>query len=183
MRASDNSTRQTNVAGLNLRSLWSRCASPFRGQHPLIHLVVGATAFWLPGLLVHLLSPDEIGIINMMLMTVLMPSVVLLVLVLSWRRGFRPVPAALAMILGIWALGPSFMTASNFMMGGGLVFGPRRDAYFLLLFTLVPVYTVIMSLYDGSFIALSLVTPGLLGAGLFLRDRPKKGMHSTQHEA
>ena len=63
------------------------------------------------------------------------------------------------MLAGIWLLGGLFMTMGASFSGGGLV-GPdgARGVVFVLLLSLFPGYTFIMATYDGSLLALLLVT-------------------------
>ena len=60
---------------------------------------------------------------------------------------------ALYMGIGIWLFGPSSMTIIGLLSGGGHHPWGIVDYGYILLFSIVPVYTLMMSAYDGTIIA------------------------------
>jgi hypothetical protein len=72
------------------------------------------------------------------------------------RQQNRLSPALFA-VLGIWIAGPSMLTFSSSFCGGGL---SQPDAWRFFVFgtLLFPLFTLVMSAYDGTFFALLLTT-------------------------
>lgn len=65
----------------------------------------------------------------------------------------------LPMLTGVWLFGGLFMTIGATFSGGGFMSpGGARGAVLVLLLSLFPMYTFIMATYDGSLVALLLVT-------------------------
>lgn len=139
----------------------------------LAYIVLGACVFWIPDTILHALQSYVYsrfagsitkGIIGMILFFIL-PQVLLPVLSVAaalqvWRLGKNRTSLAtisFSFLLGVWLLGPFFMTINASFTGGGF---SRPDGWHLVqLGTLLfPVFTFIMATYDGSLFGLLLAT-------------------------
>jgi hypothetical protein len=93
-------------------------------------------------------------------LTILLPlTTILFFWAFLWpalRQQNRLSPALFA-VLGIWIAGPSMLTFSSSFCGGGL---SQPDAWRFFVFgtLLFPLFTLVMSAYDGTFFALLLTT-------------------------
>ena len=119
---------------------------------------IGGFSFWAPSLLLHWLRGSRFLGSDALSLTVLLPITTAMVLATVWKRRLRTenrLPAALLALLGIWLFGPLMMSVGWTFGGGGMSVGWR----FVLLGTcLFPVFTFIMSTYDGTSGALLLAT-------------------------
>jgi hypothetical protein len=108
-------------------------------------------------------------------LTVLLPvTTILLFRALSWpplNRRSR-LSQALFAVLGIWIAGPSMLTFSSSFCGGGLT-QPDAWRFFVFGTLLFPVFTLVMSAYDGTFFALLLTTVLL---PVLMNSRSKKAV-------
>jgi len=130
--------------------------------------VIGAAAFWLPDLLWHLVRGEGFDRIDVLGVTILMPTA-LLVSYLLLRRANRAAPQrfqAWPLMLGVWELGGYFMLLSATLQHSGFrnMHGPS-DFLMAVLLPLIPIYTLIMATYDGSLGALIIVS--LVGFFMF----------------
>ena len=64
---------------------------------------------------------------------------------------------AVLAVLGIWITGPSMLTFSSSFCGGGLT-QPDAWRFFVFGTLLFPLFTLVMSAFDGTFFALLLTT-------------------------
>ena len=139
-----------------------------RIKHPLLALsfaVAGALSFWLPDLAIHIYAGRDLNSRHVWAITILAPVTFLLTYVLARRfatsRNFRWLGAA--MLLGTWVTGGLFITLAETAAGGGLV-GPHgiRDSLLMIVSSVIPGVTYILAAYDGSVLALVVVTAGAL---------------------
>jgi hypothetical protein len=127
----------------------------------ILAALLGAVAFWFPDILVHALSPN-FGTLNEPLwMAVFLPVFTLGALralqILNKDSG-RALPVA--MIVGVWALGPLAMMANASPSAGGF---PKAGLWDLLLPVLAfPLFTPLMASRDGTLVALVAVTVALV---------------------
>jgi hypothetical protein len=133
----------------------------------LKYTLIGGFAFWAPSVLLHWLRGPSFSSSDIYVLTVLLPitTFLLFAIVRNLLGRFKnPVWEVLFPILGIWLLGPLMMISSASFTGGG--FSTSASWRLVLLGTsLFPVFTVIMSTYDGTLgavFATALLLPFLL---------------------
>jgi hypothetical protein len=126
----------------------------------LTYALLGALVFWTPNVVVHWIVAYRFSGYVVMGLTILLPvTTVLFFRALSWpplNRQSRTSQALFA-VLGIWIAGPSMLTFSSSFCGGGLT-QPDAWRFFVFGTLLFPVFTLVMSAYDGTFFALLLTT-------------------------
>ena len=127
----------------------------------LFYALVGACSFWLPDVLAHGFWRYSFDTKQVWLVTAASPltllAVYLLLLMRAERKGFRI--HGVAMMTGVWLLGGIFMMISATFSGGGF----SQFSLGVLLWTIatiIPVATCMMATYDGSLLALLIVTIG-----------------------
>jgi hypothetical protein len=148
----------------------------------VLTLLLGATVFWVPDVLVHMGSGAAFGPAEVLLITMVMPALTLLAYARIDRKGARTARGwarAGLMLLGIWGLGPTFMMISATAGGAGF-FGFNTWADWLMLLH-VPAATFIAATYDGALGAL-LLTTLLLPLGAALRSRAERARASRKDE-
>jgi hypothetical protein len=120
----------------------------------------GAAWFWIPDILVHAIAPRYAPVIGLLIFSWLLPVTTLvgLKIMSDRRRGWtNRALIALAMIFGIWVLGPS-CTALNLNFSGGTFDAETIGA----LTAIFPLSMLDLSTYDGTLLALFLTTLTLL---------------------
>jgi hypothetical protein len=131
-----------------------------RTTKALTHALLGGLAFWTPNVVVHWIIAYRFSGFDAIGLTVLLPATTILFfrtfLWPSLKQESR-LSQALFAVLGIWITGPSMLTFSSSFCGGGL---SQPDAWRFFVFgtLLFPVFTLVMSAYDGTFFALCLTT-------------------------
>jgi len=136
---------------------------------------LGAIVFWVPDIIVHALTRDKFGGIETLLLTFFLPFLTCFALARARRVKGTPTNflyAGLLAVLGIWFLGPLMMTLSASFSGGGFT---RPDWWQAALLGTVafPIFTFIMSTYDGTLFAVFVVTAALPLKLLLLKQRPQ----------
>jgi hypothetical protein len=135
-------------------------AKLMRATNPLAYALLGALVFWTPNIVVHWIIAYRFSGLVVLGLTVLLPATT----VVFFRRVSWPslkqetrLSQALFAVLGIWIAGPAMLTFSSSFCGGGL---SQPDAWRFFVFgtLLFPVFTLVMSAYDGTFFALLLTT-------------------------
>jgi hypothetical protein len=126
----------------------------------LTYALLGALVFWTPNVVVHWIIAYRFSGYVVMGLTFLLPAIT----ILFFRVLSRPSPKrqsrlsqALFAVLGIWIAGPAMLTFSSSFCGGGLT-QPDAWRFFVYGTLLFPVFTLVMSAYDGTFFALLLTT-------------------------
>jgi hypothetical protein len=131
-----------------------------RAAKALTYALMGAFVFWAPNVLVHWIIAYRFSGLVALGLTVLLPAVTLLFfrafLWPSLKQESRLSPALFA-VLGIWIAGPAMLTFSSSFCGGGLT-QPDAWRFFVFGTLLFPLFTLVMSAYDGTFFALLLTT-------------------------
>ena len=141
-------------------ALLSRIRQP---RLALLLALAGALSFWLPDVGMHVLAGREFDSVHVRAMTLLLPTIFLLTYLLARRfaiaRDFKWVGAA--MLLGVWLTGGLFMTLSATASGGGFA-GPDgvRGGILMTVLGIIPPFTLMESTYDGSGLALIILTIG-----------------------
>jgi hypothetical protein len=120
----------------------------------------GAALFWIPDILVHIITPRYAPIIGFLIFSWLLPLATLVGLKIMTDR--RPgwtnrAVTAIAMIFGIWFLGP-LCAALNLNLSGG-TFDAKTVAELTAIF---PLSMLDLATYDGTLFALFLTTFTLL---------------------
>ena len=148
-------------------------------------MLQGASFFWIPDILINAITKGNyyFGIaIGVIVITILVPVLCLRRLYYycnSQKIGIAPLPLALAMLLGIWLFGPLGTMISASFNGGGFSKSFWETLVMVGTFTLqFPLYTFIMSAYDGALGALIIVTISLpiVGVVFSLKKRKLRGI-------
>ena len=133
----------------------------------LLPIISAALLFWVPDVVVHLIAGRSFSGADVRLMTVLIPLICVTGFMvcpkLCYGRLWNATEAMVA-VGGIWLMGPlATMVAATFS-GGGFAAAPYRSlGEILMLGTLLfPIYTFMLSAYDGTLFALMIVTVILL---------------------
>jgi hypothetical protein len=131
-----------------------------RTTKALTHALLGAFVFWTPNIVVHWIIAYRFSGFVVIGLTALLPAVTILFFrVFLWpslKQESRLSPALFA-VLGIWIAGPSMLTFSASFCGGGLT-QPDAWRFFVFGTLLFPLFTFVMSAYDGTVFALFLTT-------------------------
>ncbi len=130
---------------------------------PLAYLVIGGLAFWTPDVLTALIRRAAlVDVIGALAMTALLPAALVgsYFLVKRSATAVEPAPSiALFLATGVWLLGPLSMTLANTFLGAGFSTGNSvGNVGWVLLLTVFPPGTFMMSTYDGSLGALILMS-------------------------
>ena len=126
--------------------------------------LLGAVLFWTPSIVLHAIRANTFSSRDVLTVTVLLPLVTLSAFEIASRLQVRMVSHRLSpilAILGIWLFGPLCVSTEWIFSGGGLA---RADGLLLVAMGTVffPVFTFIMSTYDGTLGAVLIKTVGLL---------------------
>src|ERR1022692_3339737 len=111
-------------------------------------MLIGATGFWLPDVLMHAVRVHNFNSRDVRIITVMMPLTLLGTFVAAkWaRKGARPGRIGLPMLAGLWLLGGLFMTIGASFSGGGFMSPDgARTAVLMMLLSFFPMYTFIMA--------------------------------------
>jgi hypothetical protein len=131
-----------------------------RTAKALTYALLGGFVFWTPNIVVHWIIAYRFSGFVVIGLTVLLPATTILFfrtfLWPSLRQESRLSPALFA-VLGIWITGPSMLTFSSSFCGGGLT-QPDAWRFFVFGTLLFPLFTLVMSAFDGTFFALLLTT-------------------------
>ena len=126
----------------------------------LAYALLGGLVFWTPNIIVHWIIAYRFSGFVVIGLTVLLPVTT----ILFFRTFLRPsllqesrLSQSVFAVLGIWITGPSMLTFSSSFCGGGL---SQPDAWRFFVFgtLLFPLFTLVMSAFDGTFFALLLTT-------------------------
>jgi hypothetical protein len=124
-------------------------------------MALGAVGFWLPDTLLHAIRGYKFGRWDVLLISIAMPLTFLgayLLAAKQYRRESRRGVVGL-LIAGVWLFGGLFMMIGASFSGGGFA-GPNgsHSAATVILTSVVPIFTYMMSAYDGSLLALLVVS-------------------------
>ncbi len=137
--------------------------------------LLGALVFWTPNILVHWIVKYRFSGYVALGLTILLPVTTILFFRAVWRpspKQHSRLSQSLFAVLGIWIAGPAMLTFSSSFCGGGLT-QPDAWRFFVFGTLLFPVFTLVMSAYDGTFFALLLTTVLL---PVLLTSRAKKAL-------
>lgn len=145
----------------------------------LVDIIVGGIVFWSPSVLWHAFRTRNFSGIDVIVLTVFLPIVAIVCFEILWRLQSKVASRQLVarlIILGIWLFGPLFMRIGwNYTGGGGGSTDPDNLSSVITSIVLFPVYTFLMSGYDGTLMAVLMTT--LL---LILIQKRKRASHSEK---
>jgi hypothetical protein len=135
-------------------------AKLMRATKALAYALLGGLAFWTPNVVVHWIIAYRFSGFVVIGLTVLLPvTTILFFRTFLWPSLLQEsrLSQAVFAVLGIWITGPSMLTFSSSFCGGGL---SQPDAWRFFVFgtLLFPLFTLVMSAFDGTFFALLLTT-------------------------
>ncbi len=118
-----------------------------------------ALTFWFPSVLIHAMRGPRFGVLDVLVLSIACPAIAGIVFAvlcvagwdcsLAWRTSM--------FLLGVWMWGPPSMIVSATFSGGGLHTLSDPGAFQFLSLCFV-VSTPMMATYDGSLVALFIVT-------------------------
>jgi hypothetical protein len=126
----------------------------------LFYALLGGLVFWTPNVLVHWIIGYRFSGFVVIGLTILLPFITILFFRLflwPWLKQEGRLSQAVLAVLGIWITGPSMLTFSSSFCGGGLT-QPDAWRFFVFGTLLFPLFTLVMSAFDGTFFALLLTT-------------------------
>jgi hypothetical protein len=135
-------------------------AKLIRAAKAFSYAVLGGLVFWTPNVVVHWIIAYRFSGFVVIGLTVLLPlTTILFFRAFLWPSLLqeRRVSQAVFAVLGIWITGPSMLTFSSSFCGGGLT-QPDAWRFFTFGTLLFPLFTLVMSAFDGTFFALLLTT-------------------------
>jgi hypothetical protein len=135
-------------------------AKLMRAAKALSYALLGGLVFWTPNVVVHWIIAYRFSGFVVIGLTVLLPVTTILFFRTFLWPSLTPesrLSHAVFAVLGIWITGPSMLTFSSSFCGGGL---SQPDAWRFFVFgtLLAPLFTLVMSAFDGTFFALLLTT-------------------------
>jgi hypothetical protein len=137
--------------------------------------VTGALLFWFPSILLHMIRGDKFSGIDIIILTILLPvtSCTFLSVTVVRFKGFHHKFSPLFTLFGIWFFGPICMVIESTFLGKGLL---ESEGWYLagvgtLLF---PIFTFLMSTYDGMLGAVLFTTLGLVMMQTLFAFSPKE---------
>jgi hypothetical protein len=134
----------------------------------LIYLITGGSSFWVPNIIYHVMKTDELSKQDIGILTILLPSgLITFYGILLWLKGRQSEGPSVAifMLFGVWLLGPiSMLIGATFSGGGFTELG--ANAWIIIMLGIIPIYTFIMSAYDGSVLGLLLASSLMVSAHL-----------------
>lgn len=131
-----------------------------RNLGPIVrYIVVGAVGFWLPDILLNAFDATSFW------RSTALPLLGFLIAYKLVKDGGPRATASIAifMVAGVWLLGSTAMMIAASVSGGGFSSGVAETIVVVLL-GLLPPYTFVISVYDGSVIGLLLTTFFAIGA-------------------
>ena len=118
--------------------------------------------FWAPSIIIHAVSKEHFESLEVLWLSLIMPIATLAALSLLARvRGEAKLTAILTSIF-IWLIGPVCMFVAASFAGGGFVITPKPWHELVNLTTKFPIYTFLMSTYDGTLVAVAIITVALI---------------------
>ena len=131
-----------------------------RATKALAYALLGGLVFWTPNVVVHWIIAYRFSGFVVIGLTVLLPmTTILFFRAFLWPSLLqeRRLAQAVIAVLGIWITDPSMLTFSSSFCGGGLS-QPEAWRFFVYGTLLFPLFTLVMSAFDGTLFALLLTT-------------------------
>jgi hypothetical protein len=141
----------------------------------VLYVLLGGIVFWVPNITVHWITGFRFSYADAIGVTFFLPAATYLFFRMFWwplRKQEERLSSALFAVLGIWILGPSMLTFSASFCGGGLT-QPDAWHFFVTGTLLFPLFTFVMSTYDGTLFALLFVT---LLLPILANSRSRRGL-------
>jgi hypothetical protein len=140
------------------------------------YAIVAAAVFWLPDIALHAITRYRSGgWLELVSLTILLPALSCIAVGYIWKINGNSgefLPAGLSGVLGIWLFGPLLMTISFSFSGGGFATsGGWQTA--LLGTALFPMFTFMMSAYDGTLFGVLIASAVLPLMSHFLKHVPQ----------
>lgn len=129
-------------------------------KNDAIHAIAGSAAFWLPNIVLHVLKGPDASFSHWGLLASLQAFTTVATLLATfffWSEGISLRRIASWMLLGIWVLGPVWLSINSTFTGGGFA-SEGGWLSVLLAILLFPMTTLILSVYDGSILSLLIIT-------------------------
>ena len=130
-------------------------------QVALTFAAIGAVFFWLPDLVVHAIYSRTFDTPQVVAITFLMPATLLggYLVARRFAERFDFKRIDIAMLVGVWLTGGMFMFVGATPSGGGFASGGGFWVPVMVAaLSLIPIYTLMAAIYDGSLFALVAVT-------------------------
>jgi len=145
-------------------------------RHRIWLAVAGGFGFWLPVVLLGVLSRS--GNFSIIAANTLpLGSVACVYLIFRRRYTVRRRLLSLSLLAGIYAFGPLAIWLTWTSSGGGFgSFKGPHDILWLLLFTVLPPFTLYLSTWNGTLVALLVVSSALVGIAM-IHDSGSLGSH------
>jgi hypothetical protein len=127
-------------------------------------IFIGGAIFWSPSVLLHAVRGYNFSGVDVLILTVLLPTIVMICVAYAQRLGvsaIRSRTSALWVMLGIWLLGPLCLMINASFSGGGFA---REVGWLEVIVATIsaPIFTFIMSTYDGTLLAVLIISGWLL---------------------
>ena len=125
----------------------------------VLYVIGGGIIFWTPSLVVHGIKSHTFSGINVLILTVLLPMITVGAFNIIWifqHERINRSSLAHLIVFGIWLFGPLFMYVGWYSIGNGsdqLTLGNVIASIILF-----PVFTFMMSGYDGTLFAVLLAS-------------------------
>ncbi len=130
---------------------------------------VGALSFWLPALVIHLVAHRNFDTPHVWAVTLLSPVSFVVAFVLAEKSADKRSFSwpGKAMLLGVWLAGNFFILLNSTVGGAGFLTNGLGWSILLVVASVIPISTFMLATYDGSLVALLLVSVGALLAWAF----------------
>jgi hypothetical protein len=150
--------RGTNQLGTSR----SRNQRPKRHSFALGCAAAGAISFWMPDVILHADAGPNLDAKHAWAIAVLAPAMFLLTYLVARRFALKHQfnRVGPAMLLGVWLSGGLFMTLAAILSGSEFLGGTGPWRMVVIVISVIPVITFILAAYDGSLVALLVVTIG-----------------------
>ena len=150
-----------------------------RTAKAMTYALLGGLVFWTPNIAAHWIIGYRFSGFVVIGLTILLPVTTVLFFRMFLWPSLKPedrLSPALFSVLGIWITGPSMLTFSSSFCGGGLT-QPDAWRFFIFGTLLFPLFTLVMSAFDGTFFALLLAT---LLLPIFANSRAGRAIRGNQ---
>lgn len=133
-------------------------------RQSLPFVTVGALSFWIPDLAVHVWAGHSYDLRDVRNLTVAMPTALLIAYVicptLPRATNFRWTGHAI--IIGVWLMGGFFIMLNATVGGAGFATSGVFTSVVIVIGSVIPILTCMLATYDGSLLALMIVSAAAL---------------------
>jgi hypothetical protein len=138
------------------------------------YVIVAAIVFWFPDVILHSITKYRFGgWLELLSLTLLLPLFTCIAVAYIWKNSGdigKFLPAGLSGVVGIWLFGPLLMMVSTSFSGGGFA-TPDGWQTALLGTALFPMFTFMMSAYDGTLFAVLIASAAMPLMSLVLKHQ------------